>query len=338
MLTPTDAPPTPAYSLDVPEPSLDGRAHDLLDEFLVAVRTHRPLLLALCVLGLAAGGLTGLLRRRTWTSVAQFVPQSSDLGRSRLSGLAAQFGVAVPGADRTQSPDFYAELVKSRDILAQTALARYETTIDGVRRQGTLVELYGEDAGTPAQRLDETLRRMQRWVSTSTGIRTGIVRLEVRSISPDLAAQVAANLVARANQFNLDTKQGQAAAERQFSEQRLATARAELFTAEERLASFLRANRLYEMSPILVMEHDRLQRAVDVRQQVFSSLAQSYEQARIDALRDTPVLSLVEKPAPPVRPDGRGTVVRGLLGLFAGAVVGGMLAVMRHRRAIRSPS
>jgi len=91
-----------------------------------------------------------------------------------------------------------------------------------------------------------------------------------------------------------DTRQSQAAAERGFTEERMAEAQEELRAAENELQRFLQNNRQFQNSPELVFQHDRLQRRVAMRQQVYTSLVQSYEQARIDEVPNTPVITVVE--------------------------------------------
>jgi uncharacterized protein involved in exopolysaccharide biosynthesis len=55
-------------------------------------------------------------------------------------------------------------------------------------------------------------------------------------------------------------------------------------------------------------------------------LAQNFEQARIDEVRDIPVITIVEAPEPPALPDSRMLLLRGLLALVAGALLGALLA------------
>jgi uncharacterized protein involved in exopolysaccharide biosynthesis len=70
-----------------------------------------------------------------------------------------------------------------------------------------------------------------------------------------------------------------------------------------------------------------------MREQVYVTLAQAYEQAKLDEVRNTPVITVVEEPEAPVRPDPRGVVTSGILGGLAGVAVG--LAIAFARRAVR---
>jgi uncharacterized protein involved in exopolysaccharide biosynthesis len=144
--------------------------------------------------------------------------------------------------------------------------------------------------------------------------------------NPVAARDVARAFVAQLDSFNLRTRQSQASSERKFTEARLNDARNQLRAAEDELMSFLQRNRDYRSSPQLTFVHDRLERNVFLNQRLFETLSQSYEQARIEEVRDTPVITVVEDPLIPAkadpRPFGRAVAAGLLLGIAAATVLG----------------
>ena len=92
------------------------------------------------------------------------------------------------------------------------------------------------------------------------------------------------------------------------------------------MQQFLQRNRDLLNSPELTFQRDRLQREVSMQQEVFTSLAQALEQAKIEEVRDTPVLTLVEEPELPVRPDRLRLIVKGGMALLGGLMLGCLLA------------
>jgi len=100
--------------------------------------------------------------------------------------------------------------------------------------------------------------------------------------------------------------------------------------AENEPQRFLQNNRQFQSSPELVFQHDRLQRRVAMRQQVYTSLVQSYEQARIDEVRNTPVITVVEEAEEPVRPDSRRLPLKAALGVVLGGMFGTFVAFGRE--------
>jgi uncharacterized protein involved in exopolysaccharide biosynthesis len=106
---------------------------------------------------------------------------------------------------------------------------------------------------------------------------------------------------------------------------------------ENRLQAFLEVNRDVGNSPLLRFRQERLEREVSVRQAVVSALSQGYEQARIDEVRDIPVITIVEEPRAPALPDSRMVLLRAFLALIAGALLGALLAfLMAFAQATRT--
>jgi uncharacterized protein involved in exopolysaccharide biosynthesis len=292
-------------------------------------------------------GLIGLgvvfLRPRTYTATFSLVPQAlQDDARAGLANLASQFGLIVPAAQaQLQSPQMYADLITSREIL--TPLAQDTFSLDargGIRT--TLTQALEVEGPNETIRLERTIRAMRRrMVPTPVVDRTtGVVTARVTTSSPALSLQVAEGLIQGLHHFNIVTRQSQASTERRFIEDRLANAQSTLRAAEDSLKAFLVANRQLQNSPELTFQHDRLEREVLLQEQIVTALAQQFEEARIREVRDTPVITLIEKPLAPALPDSRGGAVilalSLLVGFFVGAawgVLGDELARIRSRES-----
>jgi uncharacterized protein involved in exopolysaccharide biosynthesis len=100
--------------------------------------------------------------------------------------------------------------------------------------------------------------------------------------------------------------------------------------AENRLESFMRANRQYQNSPELSFARERLQRELSLQQQVYTTLVQAYEDARMREVRNTPVIAIVDSATVPSGPDSRGRVRRLALGTIAGAILFLLLLIVRQ--------
>ena len=151
--------------------------------------------------------------------------------------------------------------------------------------------------------------------------------------SPDLAVQISSNLLNQVNIYNLTRRQEQAAGEKAFVQRQVDEKRAELRQAESELRQFLESNRMYAQSPELILERTRLQRAVDMRNILYTSMLQSYEAARIDEMRDLPVISIIEPPEMPIQNDPRGGARKTLIGLAIVLVLGIVIAFFREKMA-----
>jgi uncharacterized protein involved in exopolysaccharide biosynthesis len=278
----------------------------------------------------------GLRGERTWTAGGAFVPQASTGARSNLSGLAAQLGLSLGGASDAEQPLFYAELLRSREILLPVVNAVYEVPTDTGTFRGTLTQWYGASGTTPEARSELARRWLDATLATNPGIKTGIIRYSVKTRSQQLSFQIADRILARLNEFNLSGRQSRASLERQFAQERLNTARAELRAMEDRLVAFLARNRAFTETNRLSFEEERLRREINFRAQLVATLAEAYEQARLDEVRDIPAITILEKPALPARPDSRGTLKRMLVLLLTTGTIGVLLSlVLDFARTIR---
>jgi uncharacterized protein involved in exopolysaccharide biosynthesis len=78
------------------------------------------------------------------------------------------------------------------------------------------------------------------------------------------------------------------------------------------------------------MDEQRLSRKIGLLQSVYLSLAQSFEQARIESARDFSAVTVIEPPEPPTGPDPRTTVRRALFAAFLGAALGIVFMMVRE--------
>jgi uncharacterized protein involved in exopolysaccharide biosynthesis len=145
-----------------------------------------------------------------------------------------------------------------------------------------------------------------------------------------LSQELNAKILELLNKFNMETRRSRATQERAFTTQRLAQVAGELREAEDRQQYFLQRNRDYRNSPDLSFQQERLARDVSMHQQVYTTLAQSLEQAKIEEVRDTPVITVVQAPSAPPRPDSRGLLRLFILSMLTGTVVGILLALARE--------
>ena len=305
----------------VPEASLLGLLNVLLR------RRWLVLLPAAAIVAIAI--VTTYLKPRTYTSTAAFVPHVRQSSGS-LQGLASQLGIGLAQGDPMQSPQFYVELAESREILSTVADTRYSFTTDTGVVSGTLGDVLQPPGRTAGERRETLLRQLERLIDAGQSQQTGIVRISVTTPHAELSQRIVENIIALVNDFNLQTRQSQVRAEREFLEQRLGEAQGELRAAEDRLQGFLARNRNFGLSSALTVERERLQRDVATYRAIYTDLAQNFERARMEEVRDTPVITVLERPEVPVVPDRRGLLRNALLALVAGLTLGVVLAFVRE--------
>jgi len=312
---------------------LDPQLEDGGDEFsplriLAAVIRHRRLTVACTLLGMTAAVAIALFRRPTFTTTFSFLPQAAqERPPSGLAGLAGQFGLSLGAGSTAQSSQFYADLLATREILLPVALDTV-TPVSGGRPQPVPLFL-GISGRTPLIISEKTVTALKRKViSTSVATRTtGVISVQIKTTSAIASQQIAEKLLALVNAFNLNSRRTQAGEERRFVEGRLNAARTELRAAEDDLERFLQSNRQFN-SPELTFQRERLDREVRLREQIVSGLAQQFEEARIREVRDTPAITIIERPAAAALPDRRGRIAIALGGTAAAFLIGVLGAVL----------
>ena len=279
-----------------------------------------PLVVAL------ATGIVAVLLPPVYTATTTFVPEASSEGHlpTGIAGLATQFGISL-GSEASKSPKFYAEVVRSRQLMEHVLLSEY---VDPRRVPASptdstsLLRILGLPGRSSADSLYRGVRKLNGLVSVAVDAQTGIVNLSVDGRYPDLAAAVANRFVAYLNEFNTEYRESQAREQRRFVEQRLADGERVLQDAEEDLRTFYQRNRSWQQAAQLTFEEGCLRRIVDVRQELYLTLNREYEQARMQEVNDTPVITVIDVAAPPVRRSRPQRTLLVLLGLVLGAMVG----------------
>lgn len=285
------------------------------------------LIATLALLIAVAVVLSGLRAGRVFAAESAFV-LDTERPTAGVSGIAAQFGIAIPQSGDAQSPSFYADLLRSPTILR--AIIDSGVTVPGPRGP-VLVRLIDSIPGTVgdhALRRHYAIQRLQNRVSATAAQRTGVVTLRVLDPSPQLALALNSRMLALLNEFNITRRRTSATAQRLFIEERLQAARDALRSAEERLRVFLDANRGFVPSSEANFERQRLERDVSTRSQVYLSLLQSFEQAKVEEIRAAPLIAVTEAPELPVGPEPRRLARKGVIALLIGTVLGLFLAYL----------
>jgi len=303
-------------------------------EFVNALLKRWRLVAGLPVLAAILTAVVVLLLPPRFTATVTFVPEQRAPSRGGgtgaagggLVGLAGQLGIPL-GMDPTQSPRFYAEVLTSRELLSRVLLTKFPdprrpAAGDSVPLLAILRVRGGIwGAKSAADSLDRGVRKLRRRVSARVDIQTYLVYLSVTTRYPDLSAVVATRFIEYLNEFNATKRESQARARRQFVEQRILDGERELHAVEDDLRRFHERNRAWQESPELSAEEGRLHMQVNILQEVYLTLRRDYEQARIEEVNDTPVITVVDPAVPPQR-QSRWREVLVLLAFVLGGVIG----------------
>jgi uncharacterized protein involved in exopolysaccharide biosynthesis len=313
--------------------------------YLAVLRRRYRLLIALpLTLSVIAVGLS-VLRPRSYGARAAFLaaePSSLNNSLGALSSVASQLGIPALSAAASNSGSlsalFYADLLKSNALLEAVVTTRYDATSPGEKGgppfAGTLIDYLNPNGATATDRKIYAMRAFStRILSVAVDRPTGVVRFEVRTKNRQLSELVARRLLTLVNDFNLRRRQTQAGAEREFTALRARAAAETLQAAEGALARFRSTNIDFSRSPTLGTRDAELARRVTLAQQIYTTVAQRYEMANIEAVRNTPVVTVLDAPEGLVEARSRKTAQIGL-GVFAfGVLLACVIALTSERMA-----
>jgi uncharacterized protein involved in exopolysaccharide biosynthesis len=253
---------------------------------------------------------------------------------SPISSIAEQFGVRVPTAGGAASPDFYSQLLKSPEVLTPVTSHPYPVkAADGRVSMQYLTTVYDVKTKTRDDTLTGSRDALAMHIRTNPDPITAIVTLDVSAPTRDLSIALNRGILASADTFLQTRRQARAESETKFIESRKEEARSQLAAAEATLRDFVAANRQYQTSPQLNLEAASLERSVSLRQQVFMTLSQNYEQSRIEAMRNVSLISVLQRPEYAIARKVPSLFRNVLLGLILGTLVGLGVVVARTKLA-----
>ncbi len=295
--------------------------------YLVVVVRYRRSIVAFAIGIAMLATVVRLLVPRRYVAGASFTAQDEQETPNLFSQLGGLTGLG-PMLGRTPLR-FYARFLETWEVSRAVVLTEYR--VDGSNEfAGDLVDYFGVQSDDRERAILKAIEKLRRRSSIRTDDQAGLVEFNVEFLERELAVQVAERFLDLVNTYNLERRQSRGRAEREFVEQRLAEAAAGLAAAESSLVDFLRTNREIARSPRLLAVRDRINRQIAQRQQLYSSLSQNFEQARIDEVRDTPVITIIDSPESVIRPKSRGTVKIAFAALTAGLLIGVVLAFVRE--------
>ena len=257
-----------------------------------------------------------------------------------LAGLATQLGVAT-GADPSESPNFYIQLIQSRELLTRLLESKFRDPRGASPADSaTLIDILRMRGSDPQRRLEKGIKKMSKAINGSYDNTTNVVFLDVDASWPELSAAIANRTIELVSTFNSEQRVSRVRSKRIFLEGRVAKARGDLGAAEERLRQFNEQNRSWRTAPGLVFEEGQLEREMDRTSELYIGLQRQYESTLLDEVNDAARITVVDSGVAPRKalwPDYLLLAVAvPIAGLFLGFMVAGAAAVYSDWRS-RNP-
>ena len=250
------------------------------------ILTGLPLLVGLLAIGAA------LVVPKKYDGVTIFSPSQQVASKlpSNLLSIAASFGITA--GEGGYSVYYFSEILQSREALR---LVASDTLVIGGKRLAVLDALAVSDAN-PTRRLERGIKRLKSWLTVRTDDQAKLVALHVLGPSPEVATALAEAFLRAVNTIALASLTSGGSFEWRFAQAQADSALDALRQAEDALLSFQTANRSVISSPALQVEEARLQRGIQIKRDIYVTLVQQAEAAKLQAARNTPAVSIVQPP------------------------------------------
>src|SRR4051812_35100859 len=139
--------------------------------YLNVLLRHRKLLVLLPIAMAVVVGTVKFLTPREYTATTSFVPQEATPPQSGLGQLASQFGLAP--RTTTSSPQFYAELLETNDLLREVATTKYRVSDPAFT--GDVIDYLRIREPNRDEAIVAAVRRVRSMFSVNTDRLTGLV-------------------------------------------------------------------------------------------------------------------------------------------------------------------
>lgn len=267
------------------------------------------------------------LTKPKYTSTVTILPDygaSSSSMLGQLSGLASLAGVSVGTGSQTE---IYQNLISSESVLSPVIYAKYKT-----EEFPDSVNLIEYDKIEPDKNLSLDLQKRKMFLTEYTALLKGKIATDVDRMTkilnitvtmPDaqLSADIANNIARSLDNYIQTQIRSSAKEQRIYIERRLNEVKDSLTMAENNFINFTEANRAISQSPSLQLMQARLQRSIDILNAVYVQLAQQAELAKIQEVKDTPVINIEEFAKNPVDKNGPRRLVTLIIIMFFSVLI-----------------
>ena len=291
--------------------------------FFYILKKRIKLIIAITLLSISfAIAYVFFIAHPTYVTTAKLLPTGEDNSLSNLQGLASQFALSLPfqGGSNLSFSDIYPEIVKSRQLTAIILEKKFNTRKYGQKQslKNILSRQYRLDKYDVDERFKRASEILRDNIKVSKARLTSIVTLEVGAIEPDFAVDLTNAIINESDKLQRQFKTHQVSDKRSFIQDRIKDVKKDLETAQEDLKEFREKNRQVQYSPALLLEEERLTTEMDVKKEIFSTLKQQFELAKIEEVEEGATVQILDKPVAPYEQSSPKVILSIFLSFFIG--------------------
>ncbi|MEO5588889.1 MAG: hypothetical protein ABIS03_04825 [Gemmatimonadaceae bacterium] len=273
---------------------------DALSLMTPMLERRRQIIAGAILIALATAGWAAFTPRK-YEAQLTLTPVVNNKSSTALGGFAALAGASLSTGYQL-TPAKMVELLKSRVVLA--GVGKSPITSGG---NELVIDRFLGERYTRADD-QEIAKHMERLLSVTTNKETGTVGVSVQYRDSSLARIIASRVVDSASQRFVRTSKAQAQQLREAQEGRVAAARSDLRSAEERLRQFRYSNRATPPFSTASIDLQRLSRDIQLAEQVYTQAITDQQAAYARELEATPTV-VIQDSLPPNLPKVRKRII-----------------------------
>ena len=282
-------------------------------------------------------GVIGSLQLTNYYSagISLFPADNTSSGTEQLQSLALTAGINI---GRNEQNYNITDVAKSRRIAEKVIANKWKNTVNGsqdligywsFKEKGYLSKIFKRSSSDESI-LNNALEKYFSLLSVNEDRRTGLIQVNIEMESPFLAAEIANFIGSEIQIYIQKQNSAQAAKEKLFISDRLIVVKSELEDLEDSLKNFKERNRGYEASAELFMKFSQKLREVEAKQQVYVTLQQQLELARINEVKQTPIINILDEAKSPVNKSRPNRLTITILCMLAGFIISSSISIIKH--------
>ena len=250
----------------------------------------------------------------SYTSIYPVNENSQSQNFNNIQGIASTFGINI--GSNQQSHYNISDLVKSNSLRRKIILNKWKT--EKFKRNVNLIEYWSINDTNSYDLLRriktlfkqkishdieqshieialEILKKRLKIIENETGLIKVSIMMEEGRLASDIVNYIA-------KEIKLHVRSDlyvESSDHRKFIENRMDKSKIELSISESKLTDFRKKNPIILDTPEIQLQRGRLIRDVEVNQQVYITLRQQYEIAKIEELKSSTVIKVLDKGVAP---------------------------------------
>ncbi len=266
-----------------------------------------------------------------YTAKTSILPSEEYSNNSNMGSLQGLTNM-LPFASMQQSDGITAvipDIVKSKNLIY--SLLKKSFSENGNDSGLSLLEIINVKGDSEEEKLERAFEKLLKVIDAHHDNATDLITITVDSDKSWLAADLCNKLVEMLNDFAIKYNAGSASYARRFVEEQLVTQKDSLDAIVEVLTEFKKSNVNYLESQDLQAEFLKLEMERRAREEVWIEYRRQYELTRLQEVKDTPVLNILDRAIIPVRPSKPKKLLILAIATVFGFISGCVTAVISYR-------